>query len=96
MMGQIPSDNYGKIMDINTIIDSMTEKELYDLFITINDIPVHPNCRCEVDNNLWLIMPGACKHCRQAQKEFNDAIAKGNFDFAMEIFNKHSGKKREQ
>lgn len=63
--------------------------KLYEAFIDIDDIPVHPNCRCEVDNDIWLIMSDACDECRDMQREFNNYTSNGDYEMAMSIFNRH-------
>lgn len=90
LMGQEPMD-MEKDFCIDEVIDSLSDNELYELFISIDDIPVHPNCRCEIDMDLWVIMPDACDDCRDAQAEFNAASISGDMDFAMQIFKKHRG-----
>ena len=92
LMGQEPME-YNDINNINDLIDSLTEAELFEMFISIDDIPVHPNCRCDIDNDLWIIMSDACDECRDAQKEFNSAVRSGDMDFAMTIYKKHRGEK---
>ena len=76
---------------MDSIIDSLTEDELYDMFISIDDIDTHPNCRCEIDMDMWVIMPDACDICREMQAEFNVETAKGNVDYARDMYKKHKG-----
>lgn len=85
MMGQEP-------LSMSSVIDSMSLNELYQLFISLDDIPIHPNCRCEADEYIWVCQPDACDECLDAQKEYNDSTASGDYEMAMAIFNKHTGK----
>lgn len=96
MMGQRLTDRLFEYIDIsdhlNSVIDNMKINDLYDMFISIDDIPVHPNCRCEADEYIWVCQPDACDECLEAQQEYNLYNSQGDFQMAMAIFKKHSGK----
>ena len=55
--------------DINAIVSGKGDKSR--TVIDTDEIPVHPNCRCEIDNNLWLVMPDCCDECSDLQTQFN-------------------------
>ncbi len=85
--------------DIYELIDTLTEEELYEIFSDrspfkiVGGVKTHPNCKCEIDFDKWVIMPGACNICRDAQKQFNHLVAKGRSDEAFSLYEQHSGKK---
>jgi hypothetical protein len=82
-------DNYSEFFE------SMTEEELKELsfYVSILDIPVHPNCKCEADRYLWVCQPNACKVCRKMQQDYNRHTLSEDFDTAKMIFEKHTGRK---
>ena len=94
MMGQKLTDRLFNSVkpDYEKAIDSMSITDLYHLYISIDDIPMHPNCRCEADEYIWVCQPDACDECLEAQSEYNSYTTQGDFEMAMAIFRKHSGK----
>ena len=52
---------------------------------------LHPHCKCDIDNDLWVISNEACEDCREAQKAFNRLRAENKMDEAFDYFKKHKG-----
>jgi hypothetical protein len=77
--------------EIIDMINSLTLNEIFK-FINLDDIPLHPHCQCEADEYLWVCQPGACDECLAAQSEYNKYVATNDFDTALSIFLKHTGK----
>lgn len=80
--------------------DTLTERELRELWfeVSIDDIPVHPNCQCEIDGvgeELYWMITGdnTCDECRDLQEQFNSLASDGNIELAKQIFEKHTGRK---